>query len=310
MAYIPQIASATGLSNEHTFYPLRVLLGFAEVCFFPGIIFYLTLWFPSAYRARMIGYFMAAIPAPRRLDRRSRLRSCFSTAPADSRAGNGFSSPRRSRPSSSPSSPSSISRTVRRTRRGSGDERDWIIASLAAEEKQRATTVNISVWRSLANPRVLALSLVYFGGVAALYGVSYWLPSIVKGFGVSIAATGWISAIPFVVGFIGMIWYGRHSDANMGRVAYTAVALAPAALGIGVSGLFDEPYLKMIALSFGAFGVFSFLPILWTLPTARLPFRRGRNVRNRCDQFDRQFGGLFRPFRDGMDQGRDRQLHR
>ena len=62
MAFIPDIAKATGLSGEHTFYMLRVLLGFAEAGFFPGIIFYLTLWFPSSYRGRMIGYFMAAIP--------------------------------------------------------------------------------------------------------------------------------------------------------------------------------------------------------------------------------------------------------
>jgi MFS transporter, ACS family, tartrate transporter len=62
MAFIPQIAAWTGLSPEHTFYGLRFLLGLAEAGFFPGIIFFLTLWFPAAYRARIVGYFMAAIP--------------------------------------------------------------------------------------------------------------------------------------------------------------------------------------------------------------------------------------------------------
>src|SRR5205807_769753 len=62
MAFIPTIARATGLGNEHSFYLLRVLLGAAEAGFFPGIIFYLTLWFPAVYRARIVGYFMAAIP--------------------------------------------------------------------------------------------------------------------------------------------------------------------------------------------------------------------------------------------------------
>src|SRR5665213_3107444 len=62
MAFIPAIARATGLGNEHSFYLLRVLLGAAEAGFFPGIIFYLTLWFPAQYRARIVGYFMAAIP--------------------------------------------------------------------------------------------------------------------------------------------------------------------------------------------------------------------------------------------------------
>src|SRR5215831_2861026 len=62
MAFIPDIAKATGMGNENAFYLIRVLLGAAEAGFFPGIIFYLTLWFPAQYRARIVGYFMAAIP--------------------------------------------------------------------------------------------------------------------------------------------------------------------------------------------------------------------------------------------------------
>jgi ACS family tartrate transporter-like MFS transporter len=62
MAFIPSIGRATGLGNEYTFYLIRLLLGAAEAGFFPGIIFYLTLWFPAEYRARIVGYFMAAIP--------------------------------------------------------------------------------------------------------------------------------------------------------------------------------------------------------------------------------------------------------
>src|SRR5208283_5231656 len=62
MAFIPSIASGFGINPETTFYAIRLLLGAAEAGFFPGIIFFLTLWFPSAYRARIVGYFMAAIP--------------------------------------------------------------------------------------------------------------------------------------------------------------------------------------------------------------------------------------------------------
>lgn len=62
MAFIPDIARATGLGDEHTFCHLRVLLGLTEAGFFSGIIFYLTLWFAAVYRARIVGYFMAAIP--------------------------------------------------------------------------------------------------------------------------------------------------------------------------------------------------------------------------------------------------------
>src|SRR6202012_1339317 len=62
MAFIPNIATWTGFSPEHTFYGLRFLLGLAEAGFFPGIIFFLTLWFPASYRGRIVSYFMAAIP--------------------------------------------------------------------------------------------------------------------------------------------------------------------------------------------------------------------------------------------------------
>ena len=62
MAFIRSIGRATGLGSEYTLYLIRLLLGAAEAGFFPGIIFYLTLWFPAEYRARIVGYFMAAIP--------------------------------------------------------------------------------------------------------------------------------------------------------------------------------------------------------------------------------------------------------
>ncbi len=71
MAFIPSLARSTGLGNEWTFYTVRALLGFAEAGFFPGIIFYLTLWFPSVYRGRIIGSFMAAIRCRQPSARRS-----------------------------------------------------------------------------------------------------------------------------------------------------------------------------------------------------------------------------------------------
>ena len=117
---------------------------------------------------------------------------------------------------------------------------------------------------------MLALSLVYFGVVACLYGVGFWLPTIVKGFGVSIAMTGWINAIPYVVGFVGMVWWGLRSDREGERTMHLAVALALAAIGIAGGAFLNEPVAKMIALTVGAFGVFAALPIFWTLPTAFL----------------------------------------
>ena len=259
------------VSGETGFYVVRVLLGIAEAGFFPGIIFYLTLWFPGVYRARIVGWFMAAIPlssvlgAPvsgwiLSLDGAGGLAGwqwlfILEAAPAvilsvvvwfyltDRPADAKWLEP---------------------------DERAWLDRRLAAEIKQKEDVHGLSVVQALLNPRVLALSLVYFGAVAANYGTGFWLPQIVKGFGLSNLQTGFVSAAPYVVGTIGMVWWGRRSDAKMERKGHAAVAFAIAAIGIAGSTLVEAPMLKMIALSFGAFGVFAVLPVFWTFPTAFL----------------------------------------
>jgi len=271
MAFIPQIATATGLGNVYTFYLLRILLGFAEAGFFPGIIFFLTLWFPSSYRARIIGYFMAAIPLS------SALGSPVSAQLLGLDGIAGFAGWQWLYiVEAAPSLILSVVVYFYLTDRPADahwltdQERAWLATRLAAEDKGRAHVSPASALHSLVDYRVLLLSLVYFSGVAGLYGVSFWLPTIVKGFGVSTSLNGWITAIPYTVGFFGMIWWGMRSDAKGERIFHLVVALALAAIGLGLSGFIDNPYLKMVTLSIGAFGVFSSLPIFWTLPTAIL----------------------------------------
>ncbi len=271
MAFIPQISKSTGLSGEYTFYALRVLLGFAEAGFFPGIIFFLTLWFPSSHRGRVIGYFMAAVPLS------SALGSPVSAALLGMTGFGGVSGWQwlfvfEAAPSLLLSVITFFYLTDRPSdaRWLSDDQRAWLVQRLGAEEKLRATVSPSSVLKSLYDGRVLAASLVYFGIVACLYGVGFWMPTIVKGFGVSITATGWINAIPYLVGFVAMVWWGLRSDARMERTRHLAVALATMAIGIGAAAVIDQPLLKMIALTVGGVGVFAALPIFWTLPTAIL----------------------------------------
>lgn len=271
MAFIPGIATASGLGNEKTFYGLRILLGVAEAGFFPGIIFYLTLWFPAVYRARIIGYFMAAIP--------------FSSVVGAPISGlllemHGLAGMRgwqwlfilEAAPAVVLSFVTYHYLTDRPVEAAwlAPEERSWLSARLQAEERQRTSAAHFSVLDALVKPRVLALALVYFGTVSVNYGVGFFLPQIVKGFGLSNAATGVVTALPYVVGTVGMIWYGRRSDRRLERRGHVAVALAIAAGGIAISTLFDQPALKMLALSVSAFGVFSALPVFWTLPTAFL----------------------------------------
>jgi MFS transporter, ACS family, tartrate transporter len=271
MAFIPAIGRATGLGNEYSFYLVRVLLGAAEAGFFPGIIFYLTLWFPTEYRARIVGYFMAAIPL-----------STVIGAPISGmllylHGGLGLAGWQwlfiieavpaiilacvvffylTDRPSDA--------------RWLAADERTWLAQRLESEQRQRQAVRDYTVAESLVNPRVIGLSLVYFGAVATNYGLSFFLPQIVKAFGLNTFLTTVVSATPYVVGVVGMVWWGRRSDRMAERRFHTAFPLFVAAAGIAVSTALDDPTLKMMSLCLAGFGIFACLPVFWTLPTAFL----------------------------------------
>jgi ACS family tartrate transporter-like MFS transporter len=112
--------------------------------------------------------------------------------------------------------------------------------------------------------------MVYFGAVATNYGLSFFLPQIVKAFGLNTFLTTLVSATPYVVGLIGMVWWGRRSDRVAERRFHAAFPLFVAAAGIALSTALDDPLLKMISLCVAGFGIFACLPVFWTLPTAFL----------------------------------------
>ncbi len=271
MAFIPNIARALGMSNEHTFYLIRVLLGAAEAGFFPGIIFYLTLWFPAEYRARIVGYFMAAIPL-----------STVIGAPISGLLlylHGGFGLAGWQWLFIIEAVPAIILAVVvffYLTDRPADaawlapDERRWLADRLEIERKHREAVHSYTVTQALVNPRVIGLSLVYFGAVATNYGLSFFLPQIVKAFGLNTFLTTVVSATPYLVGLIAMVWWGRRSDHVGERRFHTAMPLLIAAAGIAVSTVFDDPWLKMLSLCLAGFGIFACLPVFWTLPTAFL----------------------------------------
>jgi D-galactonate transporter len=271
MAFIPEIGRATGLGNEYSFYLVRVLLGVAEAGFFPGIIFYLTLWFPAEYRARIVGYFMAAIPLS------TVIGAPISGALLYMHGGLGLAGWQWL--FIIEAVPAIILAGVvffYLTDRPAGatwlapDERSWLAERLALEQRQRQAVRDYSVMQALLSPQVLGLSLVYFGAVATNYGLSFFLPQIVQAFGLNTFLITLVSATPYVVGLIGMVWWGRRSDRLSERRFHTAFPLFIAAAGIAVSTALDDPTLKMISLCVAGFGIFACLPVFWTLPTAFL----------------------------------------
>ncbi|MGF6793336.1 MFS transporter [Paraburkholderia sp. 35.1] len=271
MAFIPDIARFTGLSPAHVFYGLRILLGVAEAGFFPGIIFLLTLWFPAAYRGRVVGYFMAAIPLS------TVIGGPISGAllSLDGRGGLGgwqwlYLI------EAVPAVLLSVAVLLYLTDKPadatwlSTEERDWLIARQKQEREHREAVRHFSVKEALINPRVLAIALIYFGANATNYGLSFFLPQIVKSFGLTNLQTGFVTSLPYVVGLVSMILWGRHSDRHLERRWHVAIALFVAAAGIAAAAGLDNPVQKMIALSIAGFGIFGCLPVIWTLPAAFL----------------------------------------
>jgi D-galactonate transporter len=271
MAFIPAIAGATGLGNERSFYLVRVLLGAAEAGFFPGIILFLTYWFPAEYRARMVGRFMAAIPI-----------STVIGAPVsglilgmDGIWGlrgwewlficEGL--------------PTVLLGLVVMFYLTDGpdkaiwlkaDERGWLIDRLRRERMIREAHGKHTLWEALAHPRVLVLSVVYFGTAAASYALGFWLPTIVKDFGFSNLQTGLITAIPYLVGAVAVFLWPLLSDRMHERKWNTALAFLVASGGLALSTYFPDPLHKMAVLSICAVGLFAIAPLFWTLPTAFL----------------------------------------
>ena len=257
--------------NEASFLVVRFLLGAAEAGFFPGIILFLTYWFPAAYRARMVGRFMAAVPistvigAPLSglilgLDGIWGLKGwqwlfiCEGV-------------------------PTVLLGMVVMFYLTDGpqkadwleaDERLWLTDRLQRERMVREAHAKHSLWQALKHPRVLLLSLVYFGNAAANYGLGFWLPTIVKNFGISNLQTGFVTAIPYVIGAFSMVLWPLLSDRMQERKWNTALAFLVTAVALAASTWFPNPVQKMAMLSICALGLFAIAPLFWTLPTAFL----------------------------------------
>jgi D-galactonate transporter len=259
------------VSGPWSFYSLRFLLGVAEAGFFPGIILYLTYWYPADYRARFLAAFAVAVPV-----------STVVGAPVsglllglDGALGlkgwqwlfiiEGV-----------PSVVLGVVTWFYLTDRPSQanwlsvEQKAWLASKLDGELAAKQAVYRHTLWQALGSTKVLTLSAVYFGFVGALYGMQFWLPQIVKAFGYSNAQTGFVTAVPYLFGTVAMILWARHSDASRERVMHVGAPLLLTAVALGVCGYMDNPYVTMVALIVAAIGIFCTFAVFWTLPTAWL----------------------------------------
>jgi len=268
-AFIPWISAATGISNPVVFYILRFMLGLCEAGFYPGIIFFLTLWFPTVYRARVVALFMLAIPMS------TIIGGPISGALLDVR-GMGLDGWQWLYVLEAvPSLVMAIGVVFYLTDRPAmakwlhKDEAGFLEQRLDAERQAQvaAGAGHHGILKAIFDPRVFACAFVYFCLNAASYGVSFFLPTIIKGFGASNFETGLLSALPFICGAIGMVTLSRWSDRTLKRQQFLAFSLLLAAVGVGFSGLMPTSALVLAMLCVGQFGISSVPPLFWPIPS-------------------------------------------
>lgn len=253
------------------FYVMRFLLGVAEAGFFPGIILYLTYWYPAQRRGRVTALFMTAIALAGVIGGPISgwiLREMSGLAGL---AGwqwmfllEGI--------------PSIIvgivvffylDDRISGARWLSVEEKATLQHNIALEDAEKQDPPLLTVLRS---PRIWLLSLIYFCLVAGLYGVSFWLPTIIKATGVKDNfMIGLLSAVPYAFAVVAMVLASRSADARRERRWHVAVPALLGALGLVLSVLWSQStVLAMAALTLATMGILTTLPLFWSLPTAFL----------------------------------------
>lgn len=254
------------VSGAGGFYTMRFLLGAAEAGFFPGIIFYLTRWFPERERARTLAAFMTAVLVAGIVG--GPLSGALLSLRAWGLAGwqwlfllEGL-----------PSVGLGVAVLFYLTEEPgvatwlTAAERAALTGCLAAESSRRVrpTTVRAVV----ASGRVWLLAAVYFTIPVALYGMSFWLPQILKtASGGSDLEVGLLSTIPYAVGASGMVVLGRHSDRTGERRWHVAIAAFAGGLAFAASAFVHTLAPSILLLSIAALGFASMLAPFWALAT-------------------------------------------
>jgi ACS family tartrate transporter-like MFS transporter len=254
------------------FYALRFLLGVAEAGFFPGVIYYLSRWFPARERASAVSRFMTAT-AVSGIVGGPLSGALFTLDGVGGLAGWQWIFVAEGIPSIVLGVSTLFFLTDRpeEARWLSAAEREHLEATMRGETDGIVRQGHVSLRDALLHPTVWLLGLLSFTLLVGLYSISFWLPQIVKAFsGRDNVEVAFLSAIPYVAAAIAMVLVSAHSDSKQERCMHIAFAALVGAAGLAASAIVQAPIPGLIALSGAAVGVFSAIPVFWSLPTAFL----------------------------------------
>lgn len=262
-------SAACGLiQNSTQLYIARFILGVMEAGFYPGIMLYMTYWFPSQERGKVVALFMLALPIS------SILGAPFSGIILDHVHWAGISSWRwlfylEGLPTVIfgfitllilPNRPSDAKWL-------SQEEKAWLEEKIQREHEGIASKHKQSVWSALTGGTVWLLAIVYLSKTMAVYGVGFFAPTLIKGLtvGLSNFQIGLINAIPYIFSAFVMVWWGKHSDRTGERRWHVALSVLVCAIGLLGLGFTKNPVLAVIFLTIVYCGSYSIYGAFWAL---------------------------------------------
>jgi ACS family tartrate transporter-like MFS transporter len=254
-----------------SFYGMRFLLGAAEAGFFPGMILYMKRWFPANARARAVAWFMMANPIAGMVG--GPVCGALLGLSGKGLSGWQWMFLMEGMPaillgvtvywalSDSPSDATWLK----------GEEKSWLLTRLAREQQAEAAVLKGSFWQVLVAPRIWMLSLVYFGVSTTMYGVTLWLPSVIRSLsGLSYFMTGVVSALPFLATAIAMVLVGMRSDRTGERRWHTAIPAFVGAAALVGAGYGRSTVVVVAGIGLGLVCAESMVGPFWAMATSRM----------------------------------------
>jgi ACS family tartrate transporter-like MFS transporter len=256
------------ITGTTSFLIIRFLLGAAEAGFFPGMILYLTYWFPAQYRGRVISTLFIAQPVA------NAIASSGSAAILGMDGVLGFRGWQwifiieaipavllglfilrvmTDRPA--------------RAEWLADDERAWLQTRLDNENREIERGGHMTWTKALSDPRVVALSMIYLGSVTANYGIVFFMPQIVKGLGLSDMMTGFVSSGPYIVGTLGLLAWGWSSDRHKERRWHLITASTLGAAGLAFAAWSGASYWALLGMSAATAGIYGSRAAFWPMPS-------------------------------------------
>ena len=265
-------ASMAFVAGPHSFYALRFLLGIAEAGFFPGVIYFLTLWFPAHHRSRMVAILMMALPVSSVLG---------SPVSASLLLTDGWLGLRGWHwlfiMEGLPAVLMGIAcalvlpRSIRSARFLDDGQKAWLEGAIDAKPQESSIAGSLSFWQVMANKYVLMLTLIYIGGTSVTNALSLWQPQIIKGYNLSTMQVGLLNSVPFAIASVAMYLWASHSDRTGERTFHTALPLGIATLGL-ICTMLVHSLLPMIVVLCVVITAASMIKgPFWALATEMLP---------------------------------------